>query len=48
MPHLSISPGIIELGPEVAAFIHEPRASAVVLGTEWLVGATTIPALEEA
>lgn len=46
VPHLSISPGIIEIAPEVAAYIHRPEASAVVLGTEWLVGATTIPTLE--
>ncbi|MBP2299713.1 hypothetical protein [Azospirillum picis] len=46
VPYVSISPGLIEIGPEVARFIHRPDASAVVLGTEWLVGATTIPALE--
>lgn len=46
VPHLSISPGINELGPEVAAYIHQPRAAPVVLGTEWLVGATTVPALK--
>ncbi|RYE89705.1 MAG: NAD(P)-dependent oxidoreductase, partial [Myxococcales bacterium] len=45
VPYLSISPGLNEIGPEVAAYIHRPTASAVVLGTEWLVGATTIPAL---
>lgn len=45
VPHISISPGIIELGPEVAAFITNPGAAPVVLGTEWLVGATTIPTL---
>lgn len=46
VPHISISPGIIEMGPEVAAYIHQPNAAPVVLGTEWLVGATTIPTLE--
>jgi hypothetical protein len=46
VPHLSISPGINELGPEVAAYIHQPQAAPVVLGTEWLVGATTVPTLE--
>lgn len=44
--HISISPGIIELGPDVAAYITSPDISPVVLGTEWLVGATTIPTLE--
>jgi hypothetical protein len=46
VPYISISPGINELAPEVAAYIHDPGAAAVVLGTEWLVGATTVPALE--
>lgn len=46
VPYVSISPGIHEIAPEVAAFIHDPGAAAVVLGTEWLVGATTIPTLE--
>lgn len=46
VPHISISPGIFELGPEVAAYIHNPSAAPVVLGTEWLVGATSVPTLE--
>jgi len=46
VPHLSISPGINEIGPEIAAYIHKPHAAPVVLGTEWFVGATTIPTLE--
>ena len=46
VPHISISPGIIEIAPEVAAYIHDPDAAPVVLGTEWLVGATTVPTLE--
>ena len=46
VPHLSISPGINEIGPEVASYIHNPDAAPVVLGTEWLVGATTVPTLE--
>ncbi|WP_028168170.1 hypothetical protein [Bradyrhizobium elkanii] len=46
VPHISISPGIIEMGPEVAAYIRDPDAAPVVLGTEWLVGATTVPTLE--
>jgi len=45
VPHVSISPGLFELGPEVAAYTHSPQSSAVVLGTEWLVGATTVPTL---
>ena len=46
VPHISISSGIYEIGPEVAAYMHEPDAAPVVLGTEWLVGATTVPTLE--
>jgi hypothetical protein len=46
VPYINISPGINEIGPEVAAYIHKPKAAPVVLGTEWLVGATTVPTLE--
>lgn len=46
VPHISISGGITEIGPEVAAYAHKPNAAPVVLGAEWLVGATTIPTLE--
>jgi hypothetical protein len=46
VPHISISRGINEIGPEVAAYMHNPTAAPIVLGTEWLVGATTVPALE--
>lgn len=45
VPHLSISRGLFEMGAEVAFHTHRPDRSAVVLGTEWLVGATTIPTL---
>ncbi|UXN72766.1 NAD(P)-dependent oxidoreductase [Devosia sp. A8/3-2] len=43
--HLSISPSIGELGLEAAAFMHQPNAAPVVLGTEWLVGAASVPSL---
>lgn len=45
VPHISISSGLHEIGPEVAAYMHQPHAAPVVLGAEWLVGATTVPAL---
>lgn len=45
VPHLSISSGVFEIAPEIASFMHAPSAAAVVLGYEWLVGATTVPAL---
>ena len=46
VPYLSVSPAMTEIGPDIAAYMHRPRAAPVILGTEWLVGATTIPALE--
>lgn len=46
VPHLSISSGVFEIAPEIASFMHMPGAAAVVLGYEWLVGATTVPALD--
>ena len=46
VPYLTISGGITEIGPEVAAYMHKPDAAPVVLGAEWLVGATTVPTLE--
>jgi hypothetical protein len=46
VPHLGISSGIFEIAPEVAAYMHRPTASAIVLGYEWLVGATTVATLE--
>lgn len=44
--HLSISSGVFEIAPEIAAVMHRPGAAPVVLGYEWLVGATTVPTLE--
>ncbi|WP_033746936.1 saccharopine dehydrogenase [Pantoea sp. NGS-ED-1003] len=43
--HLSISSGVFEIAPEIANFMNAPHAAAVVLGYEWLVGATTVPTL---
>lgn len=45
VPHISISSGVHEIGPEVAAYMHRPQTAPVVLGAEWLVGATTVPTL---
>lgn len=45
IPHLSISSGIYEIAPEVAIHMQRPGAAAMVLGYEWLVGATTIATL---
>ncbi|MGF7151190.1 hypothetical protein FHS96_004853 [Sphingomonas zeicaulis] len=46
IPHLGISSGIYEIAPEVAIHMHRPDAAAIVLGYEWLVGATTVATLE--
>ena len=46
VPHLSISGGLTEIGPEVAAYMNAPAAAPVVLGAEWLVAATSVPTLE--
>jgi hypothetical protein len=43
--HLSISSGIYEIAPEIAIHMQRPDAAAMVLGYEWMVGATTIAAL---
>lgn len=45
IPHIGISSGTFEIGPEVSAFIHNPGAAPVVLGSEWLAGAATLPTL---
>jgi hypothetical protein len=46
VPHLSISSGVFEIAPEIAIYMHKPAAAPVVLGYEWLVGATAVPTLE--
>ncbi|MET4423260.1 NAD(P)-dependent oxidoreductase [Bradyrhizobium sp. RT3a] len=45
LPYIGISTGIDEIGPEVAGFMQDSTRSAVVLGTEWLVGATSVTTL---
>ncbi|MFV1941993.1 NAD(P)-dependent oxidoreductase [Pseudomonas luteola] len=42
VPHLSISSGIFEIAPEIATYMHMPNAAPIVLGYEWMVGATTV------
>lgn len=43
--YLSISSGVYEVGPEAAHFIHKPTSVPVLMGSSWLVGAATFPAL---
>lgn len=45
VPHLSISSGIFEIAPEIATYMHMPDASPIVLGYEWMAGATTVATL---
>ena len=45
VPHLSISSGIFEIAPEIATYMHAPDASPIVLGYEWMAGATTVATL---
>ncbi|KAB0681452.1 NAD(P)-dependent oxidoreductase [Aureimonas leprariae] len=45
IPHLGISSGVYEIAPEIATFMHKPASAAIVLGYEWLVGATTVATL---
>lgn len=48
VPHLSISSGVFEIAPEIAFYMHQPTAAPIVLGYEWLVGATTVSTLSVA
>lgn len=45
VPHLSISSGVFEIAPQIASFMHTPDAAPIVLGYEWMVGATTVATL---
>ncbi|MFL7960765.1 NAD(P)-dependent oxidoreductase [Pseudomonas kielensis] len=45
VPHLSISSGVFEIAPEIATYMHRPDASPIVLGYEWMAGATTVSTL---
>lgn len=46
VPHIGISSGVFEIAPEIGTYMHKPDAAPVVLGYEWLVGATTVPTLD--
>jgi len=48
VPHLSISSGVFEIAPEIATYMHRPDAAPIVLGYEWMVGATTVSTLSVA
>lgn len=48
VPHLSISSGVFEIAPQIAMYMHTPNAAPIVLGYEWMVGATTVSTLHVA
>lgn len=43
--YVSISSGLFEMAPEVAAYIARPNATPVILASQWLVGVSTLPTL---
>jgi hypothetical protein len=45
VPYLSISSGVFEVGPEVALYIHKPASAPILMDSNWLAGAATLPAL---
>lgn len=45
LPHLGVSSGVFEVGPEMGLFIHRPARAPVLMASNWLAGAATFPAL---
>ncbi|MBN8941021.1 MAG: NAD(P)-dependent oxidoreductase [Rhizobiales bacterium] len=45
LPYLSISSGVFEVGPEMALHIHKPKSAPVLMDSNWLAGAATLPTL---
>ena len=45
VPYVSVSTGVFEIAPEVALFIHEPERAPILMASNWLAGAATLPAL---
>lgn len=45
IPYMDISSAAFEIGPEVARFIHNPSASAVLMNSNWLAGTSTLATL---
>ncbi|MBJ6761845.1 NAD(P)-dependent oxidoreductase [Myxococcaceae bacterium JPH2] len=46
LPYLGISTSLFEVAPEVALHMHQPTRSPILLGSTYLVGATTLPVLQ--
>ena len=45
LPYVSISSGTFEIGPEVTLFVHRPTSAPILMASQWLAGAATLPAL---
>ncbi len=45
IPFTDITTAVFEIGPEVALYIHNPGASAVLMNSGWLAGTAVLPAL---
>lgn len=45
LPHVSVSSGVFEVGPEMARHIHRPTAAPILMASNWLAGAATFPTL---
>jgi hypothetical protein len=46
LPYVSVSSGVFEVGPEMALHMHAPGRSPILMGSQWLAGAATLPTLE--
>lgn len=45
IPHISVSSGSFEIGPEVALYIHNAQSAPVLMASNWLAGAASLPTL---
>lgn len=45
VPYVSLSSGTFEIGPEVAQYVHVPNAAPILMASQWLAGAATLPTL---
>jgi len=45
IPYVDISTGAFDIGPEVALYIRAPDRAPILLGSGWLAGAATLPAI---
>lgn len=48
IPHLSVSSGVFEVGPEMALHVHKPQAAPILMASHWLAGVAVLPTLHYA